>query len=121
VWWTHDRWVNGEHVYHDEGKEITTGRVSSWYKGAAGVENSIWANMGFRNATKGINRLGAVFDTQGLNVSCPLMLTTYITQPGADPVTAVPMTFRLDFDDEDDMPRGSKPAKRFTIEGYVKY
>lgn len=98
VWWTHDRWVDGEHVYHGEGREDTSGRndlgsIAAWYSGQKGVENSIWANMGFKNASKGIKTLGVVFDTSMLDASgkCPLTLGTYITQPEGDPVTAVPV------------------------------
>lgn len=102
VWWTQDRWVNGEHVYHDEGREVTTGRndlgnIAAWYEGEKGVESSIWANMGFKTATKGIQSIGASFPLANIATdgACPVTATVYVTEPDKDPVTALPFTYEL--------------------------
>lgn len=97
VWWTHDRWVDGEHVLHESGEEVTTGRntVGNW-KVYDKAENSIWGAMGFGNASKGIRGLGLDYDLSKLDLSCPLKLTNYITEPKQDPVTASPVSVMLD-------------------------
>ena len=101
VWWTHDRWVNGDHVYHDEGDSVTVGRdtLGTWkvYEGEEGMKNSIWKSLGFETAKKGVEHLGAVFDVppEALSGPCPLQLVTHISLPKDDPVTTVPVVASL--------------------------
>ncbi len=97
VWWTYDHWTDGVHDYHDEGEEVTTGRnnVGDW-KVYDKPESGIWSQYGFGNASKGINGLGMEYDISKLNLSCPLRMTTYITEPKADPVIATPVSTYLE-------------------------
>ena len=101
VWWTYDRWVNGEHVEHDEGDSMTVGTdyIGSLriYEGAKGIANSIWHSMGFGTAVKGVKHLGAVFDVPpaALSGPCPLQLVTHISLPKQDPVSTMPVVGEL--------------------------
>lgn len=103
VWWTHDRWVDGEHVLHEEGKEVTVGRdelgaFGTRYQGPEGARNSIWSQQGFNNASKGIQTLGAVFPLtaeQLMASPCPYYLQTHVTLPKEDPVRTVPFLHEI--------------------------
>lgn len=103
VWWTHDRWVDGEHVLHEEGKEVTVGRdelgaFGVRYQGPEGARNSIWSQQGFNNASKGIQTLGAVFPLtaqQLMSSPCPYYLQTHVTLPKEDPVRTVPFLHEI--------------------------
>lgn len=97
VWWTHDRWVDGQHVLHEGGEEITTGRNTKdfavRFQGEKGVQNSIWSNSGFETATKGIQSLGTVYTLpeKAIMGVCPLQVVTHVTLPKEDPVRTVPV------------------------------
>lgn len=97
VWWTYDHWTDGVHDYHDEDEEVTTGRntIGSW-KAYEGAENGVWSKFGFGNASKGIKGLGMEYDISKLDLACPLRMTTYITEPEADPVIATPVSTYLE-------------------------
>ena len=97
VSWTEDHYVNGEHVFHDEGQEISTGRdlLGRWsiFEGAEGIANSIWGMLGFDTAAKGVRHLGAVYDLPPASFpdDCQMQLVNHISQPGQDPVTTLPI------------------------------
>ncbi len=97
VSWTEDHYVDGEHVFHDEGQEITTGRdlLGSWtlFEGENVATNSVWGMLGFDTAAKGVRHLGAVYDLPpwAFSENCQLRLTNHISQPDNDPVTTVPI------------------------------
>lgn len=103
VWWTHDRWVDGEHVLHEEGQEVTVGRDTFGdfgvrYQGPEGVGNSVWSQLGFNNASKGVQTLGTVFPvtvTDLANSPCPYYLQTHVTLPKEDPVRTVPFLHEI--------------------------
>ncbi|HPQ51568.1 MAG TPA: hypothetical protein PKZ89_07860, partial [Alphaproteobacteria bacterium] len=97
VSWTEDHYVDGEHVFHDEGKEISTGRdlLGTWsiFEGAKGIANSIWGMLGFDTAAKGVKHLGAVYNIPPASFpdDCQMQLVTHISQPSLDPVTTLPI------------------------------
>ncbi len=97
VSWTEDHYVNGEHVFHDEGQEITTGTdlLGTWsiFEGAEGIANSIWGMLGFDTAAKGVRHLGAIYDLPPASFpdDCQMQLVNHISQPGQDPVTTLPI------------------------------
>lgn len=97
VSWTEDHYVDGEHVFHDEGQEVTTGRdlLGTWsiFEGAEGIANSIWGMLGFDTAAKGIKHLGAVYELPPASFpdDCQMQLITHISQPSLDPVTTLPI------------------------------
>ncbi len=101
VSWTEDHYVNGEHVYHDEGQEITTGRdlLGTWtlFEGENAATNSIWGMLGFDTAAKGVKHIGAVYDIppSAFPTDCQLRLVTHISEPDNDPVTTVPVVGNL--------------------------
>ena len=101
VSWTEDHYVNGEHVFHDEGQEITTGRdlLGTWsiFEGAEGIANSIWGMLGFDTAAKGVRHLGAVYDLppSAFPDDCQMQLVNHISQPSQDPVTTLPIVGNL--------------------------
>lgn len=97
VSWTEDHYVNGEHVFHDEGREVSTGRdlLGTWsiFEGAQGVANSIWGMLGFDTAAKGVRHLGAVYDIPPASFpnDCQMQLVTHVSEPSKDPVTTLPI------------------------------
>lgn len=103
VWWTHDRWVDGEHVLHEEGKDVTVGRdelgdFAVRYQGPEGMSNSIWSQAGFNNASRGIQAIGAVFPITAQDLAsspCPHYLQTHVTLPKEDPVRTVPFLHEI--------------------------
>ncbi|OOZ40617.1 hypothetical protein BOW53_07125 [Solemya pervernicosa gill symbiont] len=96
VSWTHDRWVDGEHVLHEEGgwQESGTNLLDTFRVPV--YEEPIWARLGFGSAIKGISSLGTQYlITKEQLKKEPVYLVTHITQPNADPVTTVPMILKL--------------------------
>ncbi len=97
VSWTEDRYVDGEHVFHDEGSSVTEGSdlLGTWelFKGAEGIGNSIWGMLGFETAVKGVKHLGAVYDVPQsvFDDPCQVQLVTHISQPKTDPVSTIPL------------------------------
>ena len=55
--------------------------------------NSIWYQLGFGNASKGAQSIGAYFDIPDdvLASGCPLRLVMHITKPKDDPVMTQPV------------------------------
>lgn len=101
VWWTHDKWVDGEHVYHDEGEEISTGRdelgsgaVALFDKGKTS-SNGVWSQMGFGTAQKGAKGVGAEFAITSPMLAAGQAMRVYahVTQPKNDPVDTIPVTY----------------------------
>ena len=102
VWWTYDRWVDGQHVEHREG-----GWTESWreerdgllalYGGEEGVKNSIWNSLGFGTPVRGVQHLGAVFPVTASDLSgpCPLRLVTHVALPEEDPVITQPLVSEI--------------------------
>lgn len=101
VSWTEDHYVNGEHVFHDEGQKISTGSdlLSTWsiFEGAEGIENSIWGMLGFDTAAKGVSHLGAVYDLtpDAFSETVQMQLVNHISLPDNDPVTTIPVVGEL--------------------------
>ncbi len=89
VSWTHDKWVDGEHVYHDEGKEISFGRndLGSYAVWFEEEKNAIWNRLGFGTAVKGVDQLGTIYDVapSALKGPCPLRLVTHVSKPKDKP------------------------------------
>ncbi len=101
VWWTYDRYVNGDLVEHREGDSLTVGRdymgdFAVRFEGADNIENAIWYQIGFNNASKGAQSIGAIFpvDVSILN-DCPIYLVTHVSKPKADPVTTIPVLHQI--------------------------
>ena len=98
VRWTYDRYVDGEHVEHQEGGWSESGRdnigsIRLNFSGKDGQENAIWNRLGFDTATKGVRHLVTEYDLPSdvVNGSCPVRLTNHISLPDKDPVTTVPL------------------------------
>ncbi len=101
VSWTEDHYVNGEHVFHDEGQEISTGsdHLGTWniFEGAEGIANSIWGMLGFDTAAKGVKHLGAMYDLPptAFPDTGQMRLINHISLPDNDPVTTIPVVSDL--------------------------
>ncbi|MEH6404182.1 MAG: hypothetical protein V7750_12465 [Sneathiella sp.] len=98
VRWTYDRYVDGEHVEHQEGGWSESGRdnigsIRLNFSGKEGQENAIWNRLGFGTATKGVRHLVTEYDlpSEVINGACPVRLTNHISLPDKDPVTTVPL------------------------------
>ncbi|OOZ48279.1 hypothetical protein BOW39_11425 [Solemya velum gill symbiont] len=120
VLWTKDRWVDGEHVFHDEGRKVSVGTdylgsVRQKLEGEKGVANSIWYRHGFNTAVKGIKHLVAIFPvTQAeLNASkCPMYLVSHISLPGKNPVITTPLMLEVIGINREVVNKSPKPAKK---------
>lgn len=114
VWWTYDRWVNGQLVEHRQGDSMTVGRdylgSISLFEGAKAITNSIWHFLGFETALKGAQHIGAVFNISPsvFDGPCPAQLIIHITQPDKDPVTTIPVVGEL-------FKQSAEPAKATTM------
>lgn len=99
VWWTHDRWVDGQHVLHESGgwEEKGSNQVGTFFFYRKGNETKgIWSLMGFETASSGVRGLGSVFDvTPGDLASGPLHLVVHTTLPQGETVMTDPQVFRL--------------------------
>lgn len=72
LWWSHDRYVNGEHVLHEEGSSFETGTLehgtvamptqgeAEASSGLAGVVPA-WQQFGFASPLGGVRGMGSVF------------------------------------------------------------
>jgi len=94
VSWTYDKYVDGKNVEHREWDEISTGTehlgdFTMYFEGEEGATRSIWNQLGFGTAVKGVKGLGAIYDLPpaALKGPCPLRVVTHISQPSGDPVT----------------------------------
>lgn len=101
VWWTHDRYVDGQHVLHESGEWSEHGREKvgtfpAFQKGK-GKENAIWNRLGFSHATEGVQTLGAAFPVD-LKKSGPVSVVVHTTLPRQDPVMTDPLIFTLSDD-----------------------
>ncbi len=97
VWWTYDRWVDGQHVEHREGGWTETWReerdgLLALYGGEEGVKSSIWHSQGFDTPVRGLQHIGAFFPVTVADLSgpCPLRLVTHVALPEEDPVVTQP-------------------------------
>jgi len=106
VWWTHDKWVDGEHVYHDEGEEISAGRdelgggaIALFDKDKA-ANNGVWNQLGFGTAQKGAKGVGAEFAITSPMLAAGQAMRVYahITQPKNNPVNTIPVVFDISMD-----------------------
>ena len=101
VWWTHDRYVDGQHVLHESGEWMEQGREKvgsvSFYQKGKEKENAIWNKLGFSHATEGIKGLGASFPVD-LKKSGPISVVVHTTLPKKDPVTTDPFIYTLSDD-----------------------
>lgn len=102
VWWTHDRWVDGQHVLHESGGWEETGRnqVGTFFFYRKGNETKgIWSQMGFETASSGIRGLGSVFDVTPQDLaSGPLRLVIHTTLPKGETVMTDPQIFEISSD-----------------------
>ncbi|WP_193369135.1 hypothetical protein [Pelagibius marinus] len=98
VWWTYDRWVDGQHVEHKEGGWSESGRetaqIAALQPGSA-QEEGVWNRLGFSSAAKGVQGLGAHFALKPEDLSEPVDLVIHTTLPEEDPVTTQPIVYRL--------------------------
>ncbi len=98
VWWTYDRWVDGQHVEHKEGGWSESGRetaqIAALQPGSA-QEEGVWNRLGFSSAAKGVQTLGAHFALKPEDLSEPVDLVIHTTLPEEDPVTTQPMVYRV--------------------------
>lgn len=101
VWWTHDRYVNGEHVLHEQGEWMDQGKEKvgtfSFYQKGKEKENAIWNRLGFSHATEGIKGLGASFPVD-LKKTGPVSVVVHTTLPKQDPVITDPFIYTLSDD-----------------------
>lgn len=98
VWWTYDRYVNGQHVEHQEGGWSASGRdnlgsIRLNFAGKKGRDNAIWNRLGFGTATKGVRHLATEYDLPSdvVDGPCLVRLTNHISLPAKDPVTTIPL------------------------------
>lgn len=94
VSWTHDRYVNGQHVSHEEGgwSESGTNFLGSYKMPQEG--EGIWNRMGFNNAVKGIKSLGTLYPVmQEQLAAAPMSVVVHVTRPKEDPVITTPFIF----------------------------
>ncbi len=100
VSWTYDRYVDGQHVEHKEG-----GWSESWTEDLGtfaalfpreGEKAGIWYELGFDNASHGVQNLGSLFKvTKDDFANGPINAIVHVTKPGQDPVTTIPFVFEL--------------------------
>ena len=96
VSWTHDRWVDGQHVEHREGGWSEDGRNILGNFAVPQREDGIWGRMGFSNASHGIQGLGAFFPVKReLLQSQPMILVVHVTRPSQDTVTTTPFVIGI--------------------------
>lgn len=120
VWWTKDRWVDGEHVFHDEGRKISVGTdylgsVRQKLEGEKGVANSIWYRHGFNTAVKGIKHLVAIFPVTRAELDaskCPMYLVSHVSLPGKDPVITAPLMLEVTGINKEVVGKSPKAAKK---------
>ncbi len=91
VSWTHDRYVNGQHVSHEAGgwSKEGTDFLGSFKVPLAG--EGIWSQLGFGNAVKGIKSLGTMYPiTREQLMASPTSVVIHVTRPKEDPVITAP-------------------------------
>ena len=99
VRWTYDRFVDGQHVSHEEGGWKESGRRDL----ASGVDpsdqvdqNPIWKRFGFDRATEGIKGLGTTFAASRETLTTKsTKLVIHVSNPGRDPVSTIPIDLRV--------------------------
>lgn len=98
VRWTYDRYVDGQHVEHQQGGWSESGRdnlgsIRLNFSDKKGRENAIWKRLGFGTATEGVRHLVTEYDLPSdvVNNPCPVRLTNHISLPDEDPVRTVPL------------------------------
>lgn len=103
VWWTHDRWVDGQHVLHEEGEwtekgkeKVGSGILPIYQKGKEKLA-AVWNRLGFSHAVEGIKGLGTAFPVD-LTKSGPVSVVIHTTLPKQDPVMTDPFVFTLSDD-----------------------
>ena len=104
VSWTHDKYRNGEHIYHDEGKEITTGtekvgsfEVFNFLDEESVIHEAAWNILGFGSALKGPKAIGAKFKItkQDFQTSPRMTVVVHVTQPENKQVDTIPLVYGL--------------------------
>lgn len=101
VWWTRDRWVDGQHVSHEEGGWTESGRETAQLavlRPSEAQEHGIWNRLGFSSAAKGVRSLGAQFAITAAELTRPVDLVIHTTLPEDDPVATQPLIYRLTAD-----------------------
>lgn len=93
VSWTYSRYVDGQLVERREWDEVSTGSehlgdFTMYFEGEEGATRSIWNDLGFATAVKGVDGLGALYDLPpaAFEGPCPLRVVTHISLPDGDPV-----------------------------------
>lgn len=104
VSWTHDKYRNGEHIYHDEGQEITTGtekvgsfEVFNFLDEESVIHEAAWNILGFGSALKGPKGIGAKFKItkQDFLKSPRMSVVIHVTQPENKQVDTIPLVYGL--------------------------
>ena len=118
VWWTYDRYVDGELVEHREGRETTFGRQELGtflfrFQDKEGFKSAFWYLLGFETAKKGVQHLGTVYQLPPSVTSgpCPVRVVTHVTLPNGDPVMTQPVVFTVGGD------AGQVPVKGWGADG----
>lgn len=103
VWWTHDRYVDGQHVLHEEGEWSKQGKekvgsniIPIYQKGKEKIA-AVWNRLGFSHAAEGVKGVGALFPVD-LAKSGPVSVVVHTTLPKQDPVMTDPFVFTLSDD-----------------------
>lgn len=100
VSWTKDRYVNGQHVSHQEGGWSEEGRDFLGTFKVPQENHGIWDDMGFSNAAQGIRSMGTLFPVNYATRfdHSPMTLVVHTTRPGEDTVTTTPFVIGISED-----------------------
>lgn len=102
IWWSHDRWVNGEHVLHEEGSSFETGTIdhgtfsapttgaakAASGSGLAGVVPA-WRRFGFASPLGGVEGMGSVFEISDREKRDLINLAVHVALQQGDQVRTV--------------------------------
>jgi hypothetical protein len=87
VHWTHDRYVNNEHVEHKQGGWQESGRqmLGTWIEPSNG--KGLWNDLGWSTAVAGAKGMGFYFPMPYADFAAkPLDIVLHVTNPDTDPV-----------------------------------
>lgn len=87
VHWTHDRYVNNEHVEHKQGGWQESGRqmLGTWIEPSNG--KGVWNDLGWSTAVAGAKGMGFYFPMPYADFAAkPLDIVLHVTNPDTDPV-----------------------------------
>lgn len=102
LWWSHDRWVSGEHVLHEEGSSFETGTSdhgtfsaptigeakAASGSGLAGVIPA-WRRFGFASPLGGVEGMGSVFEISDREKRDLINLAVHVALQQGDQIRTV--------------------------------